>query len=247
VPGADVTYGARFAAAHASAAWRDRVRFHGAVSDDALRRFYASCDVFVAPSLFESFGLIYLEAMQYGKAVVGCRTGGVPEVVEDGVDGMLVAPDDPEGLHTTLSRLMHDPVLRRRLGEAGARRVGERANHRAMAARMEGVYRETIAEASRESRPPRGESFVQELPLFAPSPLVDFDGEWVTQEAGPGHMYRMGKPGASVCFTAPPGCVLRVVGLRHAWSGVLEILVPGAPPRYVDLYQRAEVALKSRR
>ena len=44
----------------------------------------------MAPSLFESFGLIFHEAMQYGKAVVGCSTGGVPEVVEDGVEGLLV-------------------------------------------------------------------------------------------------------------------------------------------------------------
>jgi glycosyltransferase involved in cell wall biosynthesis len=94
VPGTEVTYRAQFAATHAGAPWIDRVHFHGAVSDAALARFYAACDVFVAPSLLESFGLIFLEAMQYAKPVVGCRAGGVPEIVRDGVDGLLVEPGE---------------------------------------------------------------------------------------------------------------------------------------------------------
>ena len=217
--------------------------FHGVVSEEELKRQYRRCDLFVAPSLFESFGLIYHEAMQYGKAVVGCRTGGVPEVVDDGVEGLLVAPDSAEELRLALSRLMRDAGLRQRLGEAGGRRIRERSNHRAMAARMVDVYRETIEAAARERPPGREQLFFRELPLFAPSAIVDFNGEWVTQEATPGHVYRMGMPGASLSFTATPKCMLHVVALRHAWSGVLEILTGDAPPHCVDLYKAGHMNL----
>jgi glycogen synthase len=135
----------RFLAEHRGAPWLGRVVFHGQVDDDALQRHYQACDLFVAPSLFESFGLIYHEAMQYGKAVVGCRTGGVPEVVADGVEGVLVAPDCPPELHAALARLMGDETLRHALGAAGMRRVQQGQNYRTMAAALEQVYSETIA------------------------------------------------------------------------------------------------------
>src|SRR5262249_18784939 len=70
------TFKQQFLERHRRAPWLDRVFFHGEVDQDELRRQYRRCDLFVAPSLFESFGLIYHEAMQYGKPVIGCRTGG---------------------------------------------------------------------------------------------------------------------------------------------------------------------------
>lgn len=140
VPGTQVTYRDQFKAMHAGAPWLDRVHFHHAVSDERLARFYAGCDVFVAPSLFESFGLIYPEAMQYGKPVVGCRSGGIPESVRDGVDGILVEPGSVESLAEGLDRLMSDPALRERIGAAGLARVRDDLNHRAMAARLATVY-----------------------------------------------------------------------------------------------------------
>jgi hypothetical protein len=135
----------RFLAEHRGAPWLSRVVFHGLVDDDALQRHYQDCDLFVAPSLFESFGLIYHEAMQYGKAVVGCRTGGVPEVVADGVEGLLVTPDCPPELHNALARLMGDAALRETMGAAGLERVHHKQNYRTMAVALEQVYIETIA------------------------------------------------------------------------------------------------------
>ncbi len=135
------TRAAAFRKRHGRRGWARRVRFRGEVHDAALREAYRRCDLFVAPSRFESFGLIYHEAMQYGKAVVGCRTGGVPETVEHGVDGWLVEPGSVHDLRAALGRLMADDPFRARLGAAGARRVRERQNHLTMAAALEPVYR----------------------------------------------------------------------------------------------------------
>jgi glycogen synthase len=139
------TLKARFLAQQRGAPWQRRVLFHGVIAEDELRRHYQLCDLFVAPSLFESFGLIYHEAMQYGKAVVGCRTGGVPEVVADGIEGLLVEPGNVDQLYGALVRLMNDDRLREHMGAAGALRVHHQQNYQTMAARMEAIYLESIA------------------------------------------------------------------------------------------------------
>jgi glycosyltransferase involved in cell wall biosynthesis len=144
-----VTFEALFRERHANAPWMDRVLFHGAVSDEELQTFYRSADLFVAPSLFESFGLIYLEAMQYGVPVVGCSVGGVPEVVSDGEHGLLVPPNDPAALGIALDRLMSDEGLRRRLGDRAAEAVRTDRNHTALAERMILHYRAAMAEPAR--------------------------------------------------------------------------------------------------
>src|SRR5262249_24343982 len=85
-----------------------------------LDSFYRDCTVFTAPSRYESFGLIYLEAMRWGKPVVACCAGGVPEVVRDGETGLLVPPGDAAALEAALSRLLADADLRTKMG-SGAR------------------------------------------------------------------------------------------------------------------------------
>jgi glycogen(starch) synthase len=120
--------------------WIKRVIFHGFVAEEHLRYHYQTCDLFVAPSLYESFGLIYHEAMQYGKPVIGCFTGGVPEVVEHGIEGLLVEPDNPSALRQAMEQLMHDDDLRMRMGRAGRERVVRRQNYRTMAECLEQVY-----------------------------------------------------------------------------------------------------------
>jgi glycogen synthase len=120
------TYRAVFESDPAYAGIRDRVHFHGEVVEEALRGFYSACDVFVAPSRFESFGLILLEAMMFAKPVVCCRAGGMPEVVVDGETGLLAEPGDHGSLERCLARLIEDPALRQRLGTAGRRRYEAR-------------------------------------------------------------------------------------------------------------------------
>jgi glycosyltransferase involved in cell wall biosynthesis/GT2 family glycosyltransferase len=104
----------------------DRVRFHGEATEDRLRGLYRACDIFAAPSRFESFGLILVEAMMYGKPVVACRTGGMVEVAEDGRTALLAEPGDAASLEACLEQLVQDPSLRHALGEAGRRRYEAR-------------------------------------------------------------------------------------------------------------------------
>lgn len=96
-----------------------RVYFYGKVSDADLRDHYANCDIFVAPSRFESFGLIYIEAMMFGKPVVGCDVGGIPEVVDHDSTGLLVPPDNPGALQKAIERLVGNADLRLRYGAEG--------------------------------------------------------------------------------------------------------------------------------
>jgi glycogen synthase len=233
----------RFLAQHSDAPWISRVIFHGIVDEETLREHYRSCDLFVAPSLFESCGLIYHEAMQYGKAVVGCRTGGVPEVVEHDVEGLLVTPDSPHALRAALAQLMRDDALRERMGQAGAQRVRQIMNYQTMAIRMEQIYFETIAQVGAERRAQREQLWPRELPLFEPSDLMRLSEDWVTQEAMPGQRYRLGQPGATLAFEACGGTILHLVALRHSWSGVIEVRAGMEPPRYIDLYKPGELQL----
>jgi starch synthase len=82
--------------------------------------------VFACPSVYEPLGIVNLEAMACGTAVVASRVGGIPEVVSDGVTGLLVPPEDPAALGEALNALLRDPARALMMGEAGrARAVGE--------------------------------------------------------------------------------------------------------------------------
>lgn len=123
IPAEDgVTFKDRLHAGPLVSTIRERVKFHGEVSEIALQSFYEGCDIFVAPSRFESFGLIFVEAMMFGKPVVGCRAGGMPEVIIEGKTGLLAEPGDDESLYYSLARLIEDDDLRRKLGVAGRER-----------------------------------------------------------------------------------------------------------------------------
>lgn len=105
---------------------RDRVRFWGEVDDAGLPALVRACDVFVLPSITpnEAFGLVQVEAMACGKAVVSCRlNSGVPYVNRDGETGWVVPPADSEALASALETLCADGALRARFGEAGRRRA----------------------------------------------------------------------------------------------------------------------------
>jgi glycosyltransferase involved in cell wall biosynthesis len=106
-----------------------------------VRPLLAAADVFVFPSLYEAVGIALLEAMACALPVVASRTGGIPEVVEDGVSGVLVAPGDADDLARALAELERDPERRRRLGVA-ARRRAEAFDVGATVGALEAIYEE---------------------------------------------------------------------------------------------------------
>jgi glycosyltransferase involved in cell wall biosynthesis len=86
---------------------------------------YAASDVFVLPTKTDPFGLVFIEAMAAGLPVVGTNVNAVPEIVEDGVTGLLVPPGDPRALAQALGRLVDAPDTRRQMGAAGRARAAE--------------------------------------------------------------------------------------------------------------------------
>ena len=143
------TYPAWFAHQHPDMA--PYVQFLGGVSDEQLNQLYQACDLFVAPSLYESFGLIYLEAMNYGKPVIGCRAGGIPEVVEDGVTGILVEPEAPQALAEAILRLVRGPELLHTMGQAGRRRLLDRFTYLHMARSFAAAYVTVLQSEERQA------------------------------------------------------------------------------------------------
>jgi glycosyltransferase involved in cell wall biosynthesis len=81
--------------------------------------------LFVLPSRHEGFGVVLLEAMRLGLPIIATRVGGIPEVVEEGIQAILVPPRDTGGLMEAIARLLDDEALRTRLGAAGPARAGE--------------------------------------------------------------------------------------------------------------------------
>lgn len=117
-----------------------RVRFLGFVEHNLLPEYFAQADLVVLPSRRESFGLVLAEAMACGLPVVATTAGAIPEVVEDGVTGVLVPPDDPEALASAVVSLLSDPERMTGMGKAGAERAGERFTWDKVAERVIGAY-----------------------------------------------------------------------------------------------------------
>ncbi len=94
----------------------------GRAARPARGELYRDCAFFAMPSRDEGFGLVFLEAMREGKACIG-GMGAAAEVIEDGVSGLVVPPDDRERLLEAVLRLFREPDTRARMGQAGAERV----------------------------------------------------------------------------------------------------------------------------
>ncbi len=118
------------------------VELRGAAAHDEVPALMRAFDVFCMPSVYDSetFGVAAVEAAASGVPVVATRVGGVPEAVEDGVTGLLVAPRDAAALAQALLALLDDPARARRMGEAGRRLAQTRFEWGASVDAMEAVY-----------------------------------------------------------------------------------------------------------
>ena len=122
----------------------DRVQLRGRVDRAELPALLRSADAVLCVPWYEPFGLVALEAMACGVPVVATAVGGLVDTVVDGVTGIHVPPRSPQHLAAALKSLLEDPVLRRRLGTAGARRARQRYGWNRVARSTLGVYGELL-------------------------------------------------------------------------------------------------------
>ena len=109
-----------------------------------MKLHYAQADIFVAPSRFESFGLMLLEAMMFAVPIVCSDIGGMREIIDGSGAGLLVPPDDPAALAAAIAELVSDGDLRVRMGGKGRSVFEQRFSDRAMAADVERFYRDVV-------------------------------------------------------------------------------------------------------
>jgi phosphatidyl-myo-inositol dimannoside synthase len=125
---------------------QDHVVFAGQMPDEDLPDLYALSTVFVMASRaqmdrsdVEGFGLVFLEAGACGKPVVGGRSGGIPDAIEEGTSGFLVNPDEPEDIARALVRLLTHPELAARMGAQGRSRVVQRFQWKHVSERIQEI------------------------------------------------------------------------------------------------------------
>jgi glycogen(starch) synthase len=123
----------------------DHVTFHGFVQQDRLAPYYRNADLVVLPSRRESFGLVLAEAMAAGRPVVASRVGAIPEVVKDGVTGLLIPPEDPKACADAITSLLDNPDRMREMGRKGQERARASFTWEKVAERVSAGYRRLLA------------------------------------------------------------------------------------------------------
>lgn len=103
----------------------DCIVFEGAVNQDRIRTLYAAADLFCLPSFAEGLPVVLMEAMAMGIPCVATQITGIPELIRNNIDGLLVPPSDLDALVEALARLMDDAALRQRLAGSGRARILE--------------------------------------------------------------------------------------------------------------------------
>ena len=132
----------------------DRVLFQGKVPYRDLPAYYAACDVCVLTSVsrLEAFGIVALEAMATAKPVVVTDIPGVREVVENGVEGLLAEPVNPEELAAKMSLLLGDAKLRREMGRRGRKKVESQFGIEKITDAIERVYAQVVTRTIVDNR-----------------------------------------------------------------------------------------------
>jgi colanic acid/amylovoran biosynthesis glycosyltransferase len=128
----------------------NRVVMEGAVGQDEMAAYYAGADVFCLPSFAEGVPVVLMEAMASARAVVATRIAGVPELVEDGVSGLLVAPGNADELAAALQRLASSPEEREKMALAGRRKVVGEFDAEKCAAQLAKLFQEMSSTATTE-------------------------------------------------------------------------------------------------
>ena len=123
----------------------ESVIFEGAVNQDRIRTIYATADVFCLPSFAEGLPVVLMEAMSMQIPCVSTSIAGIPELIRNEMDGLLVPAADLEALVGALARLMDDGALRNRLARAGRARILEHYDLGRNVEALAGIFAERIS------------------------------------------------------------------------------------------------------
>ena len=133
----------------------ERITFLDSLPPEELVRQYNRAQLLVSPSLYEGFGLPAAEALACGTPVIATTAGALPEIVEDGVSGLLVPPGEVAPLAEALRTLVDDPARCRAMGEAGARRIRKRFSWRRTAEETLALYQDVLGDHRAGAAPTR--------------------------------------------------------------------------------------------
>jgi colanic acid/amylovoran biosynthesis glycosyltransferase len=128
----------------ARSAARECIVFEGAINQDRIRDFYAAADAFCLPSFAEGLPVVLMEAMAMRIPCVTTYIAGIPELIRDGEDGLLVPASDLDALVTALASLMDDAELRQRIAKSGRARVVENYDLRRNVERLAAIFAERV-------------------------------------------------------------------------------------------------------
>jgi colanic acid/amylovoran biosynthesis glycosyltransferase len=128
------------------------VTLEGSVNQDRIRDYYHQADIFVLPSFAEGIPVVLMEAMAMEVPCISTFVAGIPELVRNEIDGILVSPSDDQELASSIGRLIDDPKLRRRLGAAGRQRVIEKYDIDRNVARLAEIFADRIGGLRRSDR-----------------------------------------------------------------------------------------------
>jgi glycosyltransferase involved in cell wall biosynthesis len=123
----------------------EKIRFLGPQCRSDIAGAIRRCTIFALPSRDEGSGRVYLEAMSAAKPVIACRGQGIEEVIEQGINGCLIDPEDLVELSETVTVLLQRAQLRREMGAAARKTILQGFTLAYEAARLVRVYRESIA------------------------------------------------------------------------------------------------------
>lgn len=130
---------------------RDKVLFLYSNSDKELVKVYAACDVFVYPTSFSPWGLVVTEAMAAAKPVVVSKQAGTSEIIQSGVNGIVVDHTTPEEIAKQVEMLMNNPKLRKKLGENAYEYVKNNLSWEKYAENMESIFQQAISNFKKNS------------------------------------------------------------------------------------------------
>jgi glycosyltransferase involved in cell wall biosynthesis len=122
--------------------------FHLLGAQQNVVDFLRACDIFVFPSLYEGLGIALIEAMAAGCVCVATNTGPIPEVIQNGKDGILVPTADPDALARAVCDLLGDPVRRSQLSAAAKQTAFSKFQPKQQAEQLTRIYESVLDENS---------------------------------------------------------------------------------------------------